>query len=140
MTPHPGDQTATHLATALVNGCAQFGLDWGEEAAIQLLIAHGTWLRRPEFQSHVTLTAQPGAAAWADWTGIATEPDVSPASSSERAILRLACHLAGHLPDQADTEWSLAAILSPLDTANTLLASRAVAMAALGPATIGPLQ
>lgn len=134
--------TPAEAAAALIKGCAHHGLAWGEEAALQLLIAQGTWLRREEFRAHVT--AHPiddgSLAAWVDWCALAYEPDRSPASSGELAILRLACHLAGQIPEDASNLWALAAILMPLDATNALLASRAVAMAAIGPSNVGPLR
>ncbi len=131
--------TTAETAAALITGCAHHGLTWGEEAAIRFLIAQGTWLRRDEFRNRVTAHPISGGnlAAWVDWTDLAYQPALSPASSGELAILRLACHLAGQLPDN---RWSLADILQPLDATNALLASRAVAMAALGPQTVGSLR
>ena len=78
--------------------------------------------------------------AWLDWTTIAGVCDSSPASTGEVALLRLACHLAGHLPDDVHLDWSLDSILTSLDAPNRLLASRAVAMAALGQAIVPNLQ
>jgi hypothetical protein len=134
--------TSTELAAALTNGVLQHGLDWGEEAAIRLLIAQGTWLHRDEFRRHITAsrTEHGTFAAWVDWTEVTAEPDRSPASTGELAILRLACHLAGHLPEGEDNRWAIAELLSSLDATNALLVSRAVAMAAIGPTTVGPLQ
>jgi hypothetical protein len=134
--------TTAETATALIKGCAHHGLTWGEEAAIHLLITQGTWLRRDEFRAHVTAHPIGGGslAAWVDWTTLADQPDASPASSGELAILRLACHLAGQLPEDADNRWSLADILLSLDATSALLASRAVAMAALGPQAVGRLH
>jgi hypothetical protein len=134
---------AADLAAALVRGCEHHGLPWGEEAAIRLLIAQGTWLRRDEFRDHISTEPSrtgPGLTAWVDWDAVAAEPDQSPASNGELAILRLACHLAGHLSEQAGNRWSLADLLLPLDTTNALLVTRAVAMAAIGPTAVGPLK
>jgi hypothetical protein len=133
--------TPTELAVALIAGCQHHGLDWGEEAALRLLIAHRTWLRREELRAHVsTQHSSAGLIAWLDWTQVANEPDRSPASSGELALLRLACHLAGRIPEDADNRWALSELLMPLDATNALRASRAVAIAALGPDTVGPLQ
>ena len=133
--------TPTELATALIAGCEHHGLDWGEEAALRLLIAHRTWLRRDELRRHVTTHASPsGLIAWVDWAAVADEPDRSPASSSELALLRLACHLAGRIPDLSDSRWAISEILMPLDAANAVRASQAFAIAALGPDTVGPLE
>jgi len=134
--------TPAETAAALIKGCAHHGLNWGEEAAVQLLVAQGTWLRREEFRDRVTTHPidDGSLAAWVDWAALAETPDRSPASSGELSILRLACHLAGEVPEDADNRWSLADILLPLDAANALLASRAVAMAAIGPRHVGPLR
>ena len=134
--------TPAETAAALIKGTQHHGLNWGEQAAVQLLIAQGTWLRREEFRDHVTThPINDGTlAAWVDWTALAYTPDTSPASNGELSILRLACHLAGQLPEDADNQWSLADILLPLDATNALLASRAVAMAAIGPGNVGPLR
>ena len=133
--------TPNELAAALIRGCEYHGLDWGEEAALRLLIAQRTWLSRTEFRDHITLERTASEVrAWTDWTAVAIEPDRSPASSGELAILRLACHLAGQIPTGLDSRWSLSELLMPLDATNALRASRAVAMAALGPTTTGPLE
>jgi hypothetical protein len=142
MSRHQEGLTPAELGAALIKGCTHHGLDWGEEAAVHLLIAQGTWLRRAEFAGHVTVEelTDGSLSAWADWTEVTTEPDTSPASSGELAVLRLACHLAGHLPETTDNTWSISDIVMPLDATNGLLASRAVAMAAIGPTTVGPLR
>jgi hypothetical protein len=134
--------TPAELAIALIKGCQHHGFAWGEEAALQLLIAQGTWLRRDEFHRHTNTEeiADGSLIAWVDWADVATEPDRSPASSGELAILRLACHLAGQVPEDCDNRWSLADILMPLDATNAVLASRAVAMASIGPDIVGPLR
>lgn len=134
--------TTAELSAALTNGVIQHGLDWGEEAAIRLLIAQGTWLRRDEFHRHITAsrTEHGRIVAWVDWADLASEPDGSPASRGELSILRLACHLAGHLPEDCDNRWAISEVLVSLDATNAMLASRAVAMAAIGPDTVGPLQ
>ena len=139
--PVPISMTAADLGRALLAGVSHYRLAWPEEAAVRLLIAERTWLlSRNEFRHHVTPVRRDGVlTAWADWPGVAREPDRCPASGGQRAVLRLACLLAGALPSHPDTTWTLQHILSRLDVQNSLLASRAVAMAALGPDAVGPL-
>lgn len=147
MTPtNPGgsshNRPPVDLARLLIASCTHNELDWGEEAAVRLVVAHGGWLRRPEFTRHVRTDQRADGVdiAWVDWDSAATEPDHSPASGSQRSILRLACHLAGHLPESPGDDWTLAWILTGLDPTNAVLASRAVAMTALGPDAVGPLR
>lgn len=142
MTPDPfTERRETTLSTALLAGIAAHGANWGEEAATHLLIATKLWLRRAELDQHIhhDHAADGSQTAWIDWTALTAEPDNTPASSGEKAILRMVCHLAGHLPQQANEHWTLADILSDLDPTNALLATRAVALAALGPTAVGPL-
>ena len=130
----------SQLAAALTHA-AHTG-SWGEEAAVRLLIAQGHWLRQADFSSHVNLDEdiQGRRTAWIDWPALAQVPDRSPASTGEQAVLRLACHLAGHLPANTDERWTIADIVSRLDAINAVIASRAVAMTALGPDAVGPLS
>ena len=138
----PASLTPTELANALLDGCEHHRLDWGKEAAVHLLIAEGSWLRRTPFHRQVQTGYDSSSRliAWVDWAALAAVPERSPASSGELALLRLACHLAGAVPDTCDNRWCLAELLRPLDAANALRASRAVALAALGPSTVGPLE
>lgn len=137
----PISMPASDLGQALIAGIQHYGLGWTEEAAIRFLIAQETWLlSRNEFREHVTLVERKGRlTAWVDWPGVAREPDASPASGGERAALRMACLLAGSLPTETGSDWTLHAILTRLDVRTSLLASRAVAIAALGPDAVGPL-
>jgi len=130
------------IEQALISGIAQSGASQGEEAAIRLLIANWTWLNREELRRHIAIQSRPGQplVAWIDWADLCQEPDQSPASTAERAILRLACSLAGWVPAPANRRWSILDMLSTLDVQNTLLASRAFAMAAIGPMAVGPLR
>lgn len=72
------------------------------EAGVELLIAHGVWLRRRDFRSFVAYTPDMGASydrppmafvAWAD--AVLGE---LPASSSDSAVLRIAASLADDVP------------------------------------------
>ncbi|NLT53665.1 MAG: hypothetical protein GXX79_03655 [Actinomycetales bacterium] len=78
---------------------------YAEEAAVDLLIAHRTWLTRRDFLTRLvdveTEAWTPGGIpvpqASIDWDTVAmfTDGGALPASSSETVILRLAASLAG---------------------------------------------
>jgi hypothetical protein len=70
---------------------------------------------------------------WIEWERLAAHVDVSPWSSGEKAIIRLACSLAGYVPDEGGGPWRLSAMLRPLDGPNSLLVVEAVRYAAMGP-------
>jgi hypothetical protein len=110
--------------------------DWNRQAAVRLLVEHDVWPRRRSFRDHVDVDydGRGHRVAWVEFRELARVVDRSPASSSERAILRLACHLAGAVPARPkDPElWSLALILRPLGHANARLASLAVQHAVSG--------
>ena len=68
------------------------------EAAIELLIGHGTWLARNDFLN--TLVEYGGddttpAYAWISWQDVPAFLDRAQCSGSEARILRLACELWG---------------------------------------------
>jgi hypothetical protein len=72
------------------------------EAAVELLIAHGHWLRRRDFLSALVDAVDDGwgrhgevPMASIDWERVETFLDQAAASSSEVAILRFAASLAG---------------------------------------------
>jgi hypothetical protein len=141
MTPAPRHLDPAALIAALEAGCSAHALPPGEVAAVHLLTANRTWLRRSEVRDRVELHEQHGTTTgWLDWDTVADTCDSLPASTGEVAVLRLACHLAGHLPDSVHADWSLDSILTSLDAPNRLLASRAVAMAALGQAIVPSLR
>jgi hypothetical protein len=110
--------------------------DWNRQAAMRLLVEHAVWPRRRWFLDHIDIDrdGRGHLVAWVEFGELARGVDRSPASSSERAILRLACHLAGAVPARPkDPElWSLAVILRPLGHANARLAADAVQHAASG--------
>lgn len=129
------------LERALERGCVEHGLNAAETAAVHLVVANGRWLRRGEFRALVDVhEGTGGLTAWIDWAGVARECDWSSASSGEVAILRLACQFAGFLPADPDPDWALGPILMALDPVNAMLASRAAAMAALGPGVVRSLR
>jgi len=120
------------VSSALLAGAA--GADWGRESAVRLLVAHGSWTVRADF-GRVLVPEGPGVCRVA-WDRAVALAGSAPASSSELAVLRLACHLAGAVPQDPGEEagaWSLRRILSPLGWANSALALEAVRFAAVGP-------
>ena len=126
----------TSLASALRAGTAAD--DWGRRAAVELLLAHGYWLRTELVLG--ALRPQSATVAHLLWSRIAAGVDATQASSSERAILRLACSLAGAVPAGLDElqaqRWSLRTILQSLDAANARLALTAIAHALTGQGAI----
>jgi hypothetical protein len=125
------------LVTALRR--ALYGADWNRRAATELLIAHEVWLSVRMLREHIHVdTYGGGLTAWIHFSDVAEDLRAgSPKSSSEQAVLRLACSLAGNLPSGMDDReaeaWSLGRILGPLDNANSALAVEAVRYAACGP-------
>jgi hypothetical protein len=67
------------------------------EAAVGLIIAHGTWLARDDF---TCLIAHGAGTAAIDWEAAAgtLETGGLPSSGGERRMLRLAASLAGQAP------------------------------------------
>ena len=101
------------------------------EAGTGLLIDSGAFLHRADFTSRFTGTAastSDGAAltAWTDWEAIAAALDRGqlPASSGERAVLRIAASLA------AGTPVSLCDTVTSLDQRNLALVTTAIRHAA----------
>lgn len=129
MTELPHDELSTALRAAAVGG-------YGQEAAVELVLAHGSWLRRPDFVGRFVqvTTARPDSSrtpprspylAWVDWCG-ALAADL-PCSSSERQVLALAAELAG-----VDSGQALGALVTGLDDRNIAHLLRAVAHANRG--------
>jgi hypothetical protein len=90
-----------HPLAPSLRACAR-GI-YPDEAAIELLIGHGTFLDRDDFTRHITGEhGRPGGAAHAaiDWTAATTALDAGtlPCSGGERRIFRLAASLAAGLP------------------------------------------
>lgn len=91
------------------------------EAAVELLIAHGAWLRRRDFLASLVDAVDDGwgprgqvvPMASIDWERVEGFLAQAPASSSEAALLRLAASLAGAVGGS-----SLLAMTSSLDEAN----------------------
>jgi hypothetical protein len=105
---------------------------YASEAAVDLLIAHGTWLARRDFRQALVDAVDDGWSrggdlepmASIDWdavTDFLERPDVS-ASSSEVTILRLAASMAGSRGPA-----SLLEITASLDDTNSRLVLDALA-------------
>jgi hypothetical protein len=91
-----------HPLARSLRACAR-GI-YPDEAAIELLTGHDTFLHRDDFTRHIT-TGEHGhgneaANAAIDWDAAATALDTGalPCSGGERRILRLAASLAARLP------------------------------------------
>src|SRR3954452_24273408 len=100
------------------------------EAAVELLIAHGTWLRRRDFLASLVDAVDDGwgprgeavLMASIDWERVETFLAQAGASSSEVAILRFAASLAGTQGGP-----SLLQLTASLDHANAGLVLEALA-------------
>jgi hypothetical protein len=115
-----------HLAAALQAGIA--GSDWAEQAAVDLLVQHHTWLGRPELRQAVETAVLDGElCAWVLWPWVDLD---APASSGESSILMIARSLGG-----AASERDLGDLLTSLDETNTARVLRAVSIACRGPDT-----
>ena len=81
------------------------------EAGVELLVFHGTFLRRNDFRDrfvdqHTSIADRVTVLAAVDWAAAVAALDVGhlPCSAGERRILRLAASLAGGVPvDLHDT-------------------------------------
>ena len=97
------------------------------EAAVGLLIAHGSWLRRPEFRQRAIWTSHSRTSGVThvgiDWEAASEMQDL-PASTSEHAILAIALSLA-----DGDNQVDLSDALTSLDERNTTLVLEAIAHA-----------
>jgi hypothetical protein len=115
--------TPAHLHTALRTHAK--GL-YADEAATELLIAHDSWLHRPDFLARF-VDISPGLAngtpvAAVDWPGAITALDAGhlPCSSGEARILKITASLADGIPvDLRDA-------LTGLDATNLDLIAQAV--------------
>jgi len=118
---------------------AQAEGSYAAEAAVGLLIEHGSWLARADFHAFVDVGPSLGddrvLMASVDWEAALAVN--LPASSSEAQMLAVAAELAG-----VDTGRSLQDLLCGLDRANTTLVIRAVLHAQRGanatPVTVTP--
>ncbi|MDA8265041.1 MAG: hypothetical protein M0T79_06805 [Actinomycetota bacterium] len=117
------DVSLEDLEAALRAGAAGWVRD---EAAVDLLIAHGAWLTRNDFRECVGHDAIPPGfppeTAWIDFATAINEE--MPAPPNDYKILCLAAELAGD-----DTGVPIGALLADLDASETSLVLDAVAHA-----------
>jgi hypothetical protein len=99
-----------------------------QEAAANLVISHGVWLRRPDFLRDCVVAVDHGMhygtrvpMAAISWQRTAAFLEQAPASRTETAVLRLACSIGG-----VDTG-ALGDLTAGLDPANTARVLDAVA-------------
>ena len=130
--------TPEALAAAML---AQAEGSYAAEAAVGLLVEHGSWPARADFHAFVDVGPSLGddrvLMASVDWeAAIAAN---LPASSTEAQMLAVAAELAG-----VDTGRTLQDLLCGLDRANTTLVIRAVLHAQRGanatPVTVTPFS
>jgi hypothetical protein len=101
--------------------------DWNVKAAANMVADAD--LIRPKVAGYVLVNGR------IDWQALADHVDVSGWSTSEKGMIRLACSLAGYIPEDEGTHWTVAGMLGRLDAGNSRLAVEAVRFAALGPAS-----
>jgi hypothetical protein len=121
------DLSDDELAAVIRGFVTGRGHDWNTQAAARLAADAQIvlWKIRPFVDED----------GWIDWAGLAGHVEVSGWSSGEKAMIRLACSLAGYAPDGGlPGAWLLASMLGPLDQENSRIAVEAVRYAALGPA------
>jgi hypothetical protein len=102
------------------------GHDWNIQAAARLAADSPVVLRK--------LRPFVDADGWVDWATLAEHVEVSGWSSGEKAMVRLACSLAGYAPPGGPSgAWLLGPMLASLDETNSRLVVQAVRCAAMGP-------
>ena len=113
--------TPAHLA-ALLRAHATGGL--ADLAAAELLIAHRTWLARPDFTTRFVHRSG-GTGAWVDWRAAAAALRAGqlPCSGSEADVLAIAASLGAEVP------LILRAVLGRLDPTNIHAVAAAVTAA-----------
>jgi hypothetical protein len=97
----------------------------GDEAAVELLIAHDTWLHRDDFVVACVDYDHDGThpVAWVDWHAVVPWiDDGTRCSASEARVLRLAAELAG-----VDSGQALLDLFTSLDDRNSQLVLDAIA-------------
>jgi hypothetical protein len=111
------------LAAALQAGIA--GSDWAEQAAVDLLVQHRSWLSRFELRQAIEAAVLDGElCAWVAWPSVELD---SPASSGELRILAVARSLGG-----VASERSLGDLLTSLDETNSARVLRAMSIVCRG--------
>jgi hypothetical protein len=111
------------LATALDKHAA--GID-AHHAAVNLIVSHGVFLARPEFEREFVRVARcHPTCAYIRWGAAVTALNQHrlPCSSSEAAVLRVAASLGGDVPVR------LRRVLGGLDDRNLLRITDAVTLA-----------
>ena len=109
------------LEAALIEGAPA---PLGAEAAVELLIAHGSWLARDDFRRHIDLVTDDIRVTTARiYYGDALKDDL-PATASDHKILRLAAELVGR-----DSGIPLGDLLDDLDEHEKFLVLDAIAHA-----------
>lgn len=98
-----------------------------EEAAVELLIAHGTWIARNEFRGQYVGVSDDGHSAWIDWEKVSRTDREGGWAASPSAIQIL--HVAMQLAHRVD-DWPLSELITGLDTTNVRLVLDAIAHAA----------
>lgn len=104
---------------------------YSTEAAVELLIAHGVWLRRKAFRQQAMWVSRGDEFAaddgellcGIDWDAAAAVASTSPASASEHRILAFAIALVAGVDHPVD----LGDAVTGLDVTNTALVLQAIA-------------
>jgi hypothetical protein len=96
---------------------------YATEAAVELLIAHRTWLRRADFRA-ACVDDDGHTLAWIEWDTVIDFLNDAPSSSSEESMLLIAAELIG-----VDTHVPLGHLLTGLDATNTQIVLNAIAHA-----------
>lgn len=96
---------------------------YATEAAVELLIAHGTWLRRADFRT-ACVDDDGHTLAWIEWDTVIDFLNDTPSSTSEESMLLIAAELIG-----VDTHVPLGHLLTGLDDRNSRLVVDAIAHA-----------
>ena len=117
------DQLVAALQAGIVDS------DWPEQAAVDLLVQHRSWLSRFELRQAVEAAVLDGElCAWVAWPFVDMD---APASSGELRILAIARSLGG-----GASERDLGDLLTSLDETNTARVLRAVSIACRGPGAV----
>ena len=113
------DQLVAALQAGIVDS------DWPEQAAVDLLVQHRSWLSRFELRQAVeAAVVDRELCAWVAWSYVDMD---APSSSGELRILTIARSLGG-----VASERNLGDLLSSLDETNTARLLRAVSIACSG--------
>jgi len=91
------------------------------EAAVMLLVEHGHWIARSDFQTDCVGYDPDRRAAWIRWDAVVDFVETAACSSGEDRILRFAAELAGH-----DSGVRLPELLCGLDDTNSRLVVDAI--------------